>query len=234
MWSEKPVLREIYADYYRRIAESCVDGPTLEVGGGSGNLKAFLTDVVSSDIMAAPWLDVACDAHRLPFSDGSFSNLVMVDVLHHLERPKAFFAEARRVLRPGGRVVMMEPAITPVSRPFYTWLHPEPVDMAEDLIAAPASAPDITRDPFDANQAIPTLIFHESGAHTMAQVAPGFRLLVRRRLSFWAYPLSGGFRPWCLLTQGMARALLALERVAEPVLGRFSAFRLFVVVERET
>jgi 2-polyprenyl-3-methyl-5-hydroxy-6-metoxy-1,4-benzoquinol methylase len=42
-----------------------------------------------------------------------------VDVLHHLEFPVVFFREAARVLRPGGRVLMVEPAITWGSSFFY-------------------------------------------------------------------------------------------------------------------
>ncbi|MHC8508142.1 MAG: class I SAM-dependent methyltransferase [Rhodospirillales bacterium] len=234
IWSQKPVLREIYTDYYRRIAKACVPGPVLEIGGGSGNFKAFMDEVVSTDITPSPWLDAACDAHRLPFKDGAFANIIMIDVLHHMERPAAFFAEARRTLKPGGRIVMIEPAITPVSYPFYAWLHPEPVDMKQDLTREPASAPGRARDPFDANQAVPTLIFHESAGAVLAHTAPGFRLVDRRRLSFWAYPLSGGFRPWSLLGARPARWLLKTERALEPLLGRLAAFRLMAVLERTT
>lgn len=37
----------------------------------------------------------------------------MIDVLHHLAKPKLFFGEARRILEPGGRLIMIEPAVTP-------------------------------------------------------------------------------------------------------------------------
>ena len=80
------------------MAALCRAGRTLEIGGGSGNLKAFAPDVVSTDVLAADWLDAACDAQRLPFADDSFDNIVMLDVLHHLQRPVRFFEAATRVL----------------------------------------------------------------------------------------------------------------------------------------
>jgi SAM-dependent methyltransferase len=43
------------------------------------------------------------DAEALPFADGSFDAVVMNFGMLHLARPDAAIAEARRVLRPGGR-----------------------------------------------------------------------------------------------------------------------------------
>ena len=102
------------------------------MGGGSGNFKQFLPDIVSSDVQVTDWLDLVADAHYLPFSDESLSNIVMFDVLHHLEKPLAFFREAERVLVKGGRVVVCEPALTPVGQLVYKYLHHEPMDAAAD------------------------------------------------------------------------------------------------------
>jgi len=46
----------------------------------------------------------------LPFADASFDAVVMLDVLEHLSEPRALLSEVRRVLRPGGAVVIMVPA----------------------------------------------------------------------------------------------------------------------------
>jgi hypothetical protein len=50
--------------------------------------------------------------------------------------------------------------------------------------------------------------------------------------SLWAYPLSGGFRSWQLIPSVMVGPLLRLERTCLPVLGRWAAFRLLIVLER--
>lgn len=229
LWDRKPVLRAIYSDYYARIIAMCTPGRTLEIGGGSGNLKGLLEDVISTDIVPTSWLDAAADAQSLPFADACFANIVMVDVLHHIERPSRFLAEARRVLRPGGRLILLEPAITPVSWVFFKLFHPEPVIMTEDpLVDGPT---DRKREPFDANQAIPTLIFgrHRSRFETLF---PEFAIVRIERLSLVAYPLSGGFRPWCLIPESAVGAVLALENRVAPVLGGAMGFRLFVVLDR--
>src|SRR4051794_22332283 len=92
-WTRKPVLRLVYEDFYDRIVRACVPGITIEIGGGIGNLKAHLADVISTDIQFAPWLNCVTDAQRLPFAEDSVANIVMVDVLHHIEFPALFFKE---------------------------------------------------------------------------------------------------------------------------------------------
>ena len=47
-----------------------------------------------------------------------------------------------------------------------------------------------------------------------------------------AYPLSGGFQPWSLIGEGVAQRLLRLERALEPLLGRFTGFRMLLTVEK--
>ena len=230
IWQRKPVLRAIYADFYKRIAEACAAGPTLEVGGGTGNLKTFRDDIVASDVQFAAWLDVVADAQRLPFATGAFANIVLFDVLHHLERPCRFLKEAERVLMPGGRVILVEPAITPLSYLFYRYLHPEPVSLAADPLADGPLSQD--RDPYDANQAIPTLLFGRYRARLETLVG-GLRLVRLAHFSLFAYPLSGGFRPWSLLPGLLVGPLLRLEALIEPLVGRLVGFRLLAVLERQ-
>lgn len=46
-------------------------------------------------------------AEALPFADGAYARLVVINALHHFDDPERFACEARRVLRPGGRVVVI-------------------------------------------------------------------------------------------------------------------------------
>ncbi len=228
IWFEKPVLRSIYNDYYRRIRAACAPGPTLEIGGGSGNMKGFAADVVSTDIVAAPWLDAVCDAQALPFADDSFANIVMIDVLHHIARPARFLAEAERTLIPGGRVIVIEPGITPLSGLFYRLFHDEPVDMSEDPLDP---SPPPAKNPLDGNQGLPTRLLVRDWQR-LSDTTPRLHLCQRRWLSLFAYPLSGGFRRWRLLPAALATTLLSIENIVLPVLGPFMAFRLFAIIEK--
>ena len=59
---------------------------------------------------AATGAQTACaDAGRLPFADGTFDAVLIRDLLHHLPDRTAALREARRVLRPRGRLTLVEP-----------------------------------------------------------------------------------------------------------------------------
>jgi SAM-dependent methyltransferase len=64
--------------------------------------------------------DVYGDGHWLPFKDGTFDVILSTDVLEHVREPKQIFAEASRVLRPGGLLIMTAPQTA--------HLHEEPHD----------------------------------------------------------------------------------------------------------
>jgi SAM-dependent methyltransferase len=229
-WAQKPLLRRIYNDIYDRIAAACVAGTTLEIGGGIGQFKLRFPDVIATDIQSASWLDLVTDAQSLPFAVGSISNIVMVDVLHHIEFPLLFLREADRVLRRGGRLVMAEPAITWGSSLFYRLLHHEPVRMNEDPLIV--GKPDTMRDPYNSNQAIPTLLVSRE-RERLAEMLPSLRLIRTDWFSLWVYPLSGGFKPWSLLPDRAGSFILGLEKKLEPALGRFLAFRLLTIMEKQ-
>lgn len=231
IWTEKPALRAIYHDYYRRMTQAAKPGVSLEIGGGTGNFKEFFPEVISSDIVPMPWLDSVCDAQKLPFKDQSFDNIFGIDILHHIENPVMFFEGALRVLKNGGRIILLEPAITPVSYLAYKLFHTEPVDISADpfAIAVPSSG----RKPFDANQAIPELLF---GKHREKFLCYFTRLQIiqKKYLSLWAYPLSGGFQHWSLLPGFFAAPLLNVEKFAESALGRLLGFKILIVLEKNS
>ena len=229
-WNKKPVLRAIYSDLYQKIENVALAGDTLEIGGGIGNFKIGSSRIIRSDIQHSEGLDVVADAQTLPFDNEVFSNIVLFDVLHHLQCPLLFFAEAQRILKPGGMVIMVEPGITPVSKLLYKMGHEEPVEMGWDM--NDLCKVDADKNPYDSNQAIPTILFKRDPQLFLAAVK-GFKINSSDWLSLFAYPLSGGFKSWSLLPCRWVSLILKIEEKLLPFLGFLMAFRLMVVLEKE-
>jgi ubiquinone/menaquinone biosynthesis C-methylase UbiE len=94
----------------------------LDVGGGTGRVSETFEDGYRVIICDPSWrmlkeargkqmLVCAGLAERLPFMDGAFQGVVMVDAFHHLRDQQAAAGEVMRVVCPGGRSVIEEPDI---------------------------------------------------------------------------------------------------------------------------
>ncbi len=230
IWQKKKVLRNIYHDWYRLIIENMADNkPSLEIGGGGGNFKEFYPNVVSSDFTLCEWVDVNLDAHRLPFKKNSLGNIVMIDVLHHLENPDLFFYEAKRVLKDNGRVVMLEPYISPFSYLIYNYFHQEDVDFKINVWKRQIE-PKNKKSAFDGNSAIPTIMFSKE-INKFHEEFPNLKVIKKERLAFILYPLSGGFERRNMIPDGILKYVGFIEKILHPF-GLFFAFRIFVVLKK--
>jgi SAM-dependent methyltransferase len=231
-WDNNPALRVLYGDWYGRIAAELPPlalGPRVELGSGPGFARHFISDLELTDIVRAPWHDRELNAETLPYADASLGALILFDVLHHIAAPRQFFEEALRVLKPGGRIVMCEPYVSAASYPVYKLLHEEPVRLGVDPLADQRG--EQLRDPFDSNQAIPTLMF----GRARRAFAAAFPTLSLRRVAYLAglsYPASGGFSGRLLLPFPLWRLLNRIEsRFPNPVM-RLMGFRMLVTLER--
>ena len=227
-WDRKPGLRALYGRWHAAMRGFLAPGPSLEVGAGIGQLKEALPGLLTLDILPTPWTDLVGDAQELPVRDASLGNLVLFDVLHHLPRPARFFAEACRALRPGGRVLVMDPYVSPLSWPVYRFLHPE--GLRPDCDPLDESCALSSDEPFDSNQGVATALFWRRAAQ-FARRFPTLRLLHRERLALWSYPLTGGFSGRTLVPESWIAPLADLERPLA-FLAPLLAFRTLVVLER--
>jgi SAM-dependent methyltransferase len=238
-WATNVALRTLYQDWYGKVRAqlpAAALGPFIELGSGPGFAREFIPELQLSDLVRAPWHDHAIDAARaLPFAERSLGALVLFDVLHHLASPATFFDEATRVLAPGGRVILCEPSVSALSYPIYRWLHDEDLDMGVDPFADASHAPSAPKDPFESNQAIPTLMFARArGRATFAQRFPALTLRSLERFAGPAYPASGGFGRGPLLPLALWKGLHALETALPAATFRAIGFRMLVVLEKSS
>ena len=133
-WQARPELRSVYREWFERLlAAAAARRPVVEIGSGPGFFKECAPSLVATDVVPGLSVDVRCDADVLPFRSDSVGAIVMVDTLHHLPRPLDFLSEAARVLKPGGRLAMVEPWITAPSWVLYRYFHHEECRLGVDV-----------------------------------------------------------------------------------------------------
>jgi ubiquinone/menaquinone biosynthesis C-methylase UbiE len=108
----------MYRDEVRRRVGAVAGRAILEIGCGEGLMfEATATHPIQMDVSMtrvrrarAKSRHLLCaDGYDLPFRSATFEVVLLIAVLEHTRDPQRILAEAQRVLKPGGRVLMVVP-----------------------------------------------------------------------------------------------------------------------------
>jgi SAM-dependent methyltransferase len=121
-WYRRTVLRDHLRFVTRALEESGETGRVLDVGCGGGLFLGMLRErghrVLGLDFSVAAaslaWRRhgvpaVAGELGAAPLGTASCAAVTMFHVLEHVARPRAYLAEAHRLLRPSGRLIVQVP-----------------------------------------------------------------------------------------------------------------------------
>ena len=126
------VLGPIYDHIFGAHAEKALADPLnlpaegwlLDLGGGTGRSSAGLADLVEKTLLCDLSMPMLQEAHTkgfeyvvqasataLPFEDGVFARMMVIDALHHMPAQERTVGEMVRVLAEEGRLLIEEPDI---------------------------------------------------------------------------------------------------------------------------
>jgi SAM-dependent methyltransferase len=222
-------LQKLYRQWYARIFSTVREGGRiLELGSGSGMGREYCPQLLLGDIVPTPWVDIVLAGEKLPVKNGSLSNIIMIDTLHHLHHPVMFLKEASRALSNGGKIVAIEPYTRHFSYFFWRCFHHEPVDLRFDLFAPAIPG----KRPFDANQAIPSLIIDKFAL--LRPLVPNLTLKHVEHFDLFAYALTGGFSKPNLLPPFLEPLVQLCDRILLWLCGPYMALRVMLVLQKES
>ncbi len=231
LWNRKPLLQAAYRDLYQMVAKQLSDlrdSKIVELGSGLGNIRDVLPNCIRTDLFPYPWIDQIENAYKLSFANESVSDLILTDVFHHLKYPGTALNELHRVLRPGGRVILLEPCMSLLGLIVYGIFHVEPIAITKKIEwLAPAGWSPEHLD-YYAAQGNATRIF--AGNRYRSQLT-AWKSVKTIRLSALAYAASGGYSGPQLYPTGMYSAVKSLEKILDLFPSLF-ATRLLVVMEK--
>jgi SAM-dependent methyltransferase len=222
---EKRTLRQIYEEWYQALASEIPagEGPVLEIGSGPGFLGEVIPEVITSEILPCPGVDLLLDGCALPLRKGSLRAIVMTDVFHHIAQPRRFLQESARCVREAGRLVMVEPWVTCWSRLIYARFHHEPFQPEATDWEFPSTGP-----LSGANGALPWIIMERDRGQFEAEF-PQWRICLLRPQMPFRYLLSGGvsFKP--LVPEWSFSFWRHLEGWLRPGMAHWAMFALIVL-----
>jgi SAM-dependent methyltransferase len=103
-------------------AERYAAGRLVDIGCGTKPFKGIFAPYVNEHVgvdheqtmHGLESVDVISGAYDIPLDDESADTVLLTEVLEHLERPGEALAECRRLLRPGGHLILTTPLSWPV------------------------------------------------------------------------------------------------------------------------
>ncbi len=129
----------------------------LDLGGGAGNMAHHLAhygQVINIDSNGRP-LRIAAQrgltvtqssGDQLPFPDASFDLIALLDTVEHIPDEFGVFAECRRVLKPGGKLMVTVPAL------MWLWSYNDEINDHQRRYTAPELREKLTTSGFQINR----------------------------------------------------------------------------------
>ena len=229
----KAMVRGLFASFYAECRAmdrrhfGATPGARVEIGSGSSFMAELYPDVIMTDVIPVPFVQIVLSAEEMPFGDGTLRSVYGINVFHHLTQPRRFFRECHRVLHPGGGVVLIEPYHGPLARFIFRNLHGserfDPSVLSWETEAG-------TGTMSGANQALSYIVFTRD-RHRFDREYPELELVVDRPHTHLRYLLSGGVNFRQLIPSSFGDAVAKLEDLLAPF-NHWLALQHTIVVRR--
>ncbi len=222
-------LKNLYYEFYSIFKNSLSDfqkrkRKLIELGSGGGFLKKIIPDVITSDIIRLPKVDMHFSATHMPFKSESVDRFFMLDVIHHINDQQMFLKEIDRCLKDNGKLIAIEPANTLWGRFIYQNFHHEDFNPKGTWNLKSQSALS------DANGAIRWIVVMRD-KKKFEKLFPRLKIVMITVHTPIQYLVSGGMSYRQLLPSWMYSIVKGVEYILSP-LGRYTGMFYTIEIEK--
>jgi SAM-dependent methyltransferase len=168
------------------------DDHGVEMGAGTGFSKFFINNkfLLLTDFSCHEWLDIKnVDALHTPFDDCSYDYVVTSNMIHHVPHPIKFLKEMKRILKPGGVLLIQDITASFFMRMILRLMRHEGYDFGVNVFDSLQICTD-SNDLWSANCAISNLLF--DNREKFEKEVPSFKILKHDYSEFFIFLNSGG------------------------------------------
>ena len=231
IYQNKELIKIIYSNYYKKIKKNIYVSDkkkTLELGSGGGNIKKVIKECITSDQFKNENIDRIENIYNINFKKNSISNIILIDVFHHLQFPGLALKEIHRVLIKNGRIIMVEPAMGFIPRIVYKIFHYEPngFNLKINWNDTPKKIPSLNQ--YFAAQSMPWRAFLLKELNLRSR----YKIKLIKPFSDFAFLLSGGYSYKAFYPKFLYSFIKLIDKILTYISIRIFSARMLIVLEK--
>jgi ubiquinone/menaquinone biosynthesis C-methylase UbiE len=231
IYQNKGLIKIIYNNYYKKIKKNIYISnkkKILELGSGGGNIKKIIQKCITSDQFKNKSIDRIENIYKINFKKNSISNIILIDVFHHLQFPSLALKEIHRVLIKNGRIIMIEPAMGLFPRIIYKIFHYEPngFNLKINWNHIPKKIPSLNQ--YFAAQSMPWRAFFLKELNLKSK----YKIKFIKPFSDFAFLLSGGYSYKALYPKILYSFIKLIDKILTSISIRIFSARMLIVLEK--
>ena len=230
-YQNKDLIKIIYNNYYKKIKENIYTSnkkKILELGSGGGNIKKVIQNCITSDQFKNENIDRIENIYKINFKKNSVSNIILIDVFHHLQFPNLALKEIHRVLIKNGRIIMIEPAMGFIPRIIFKIFHYEPngFNLKINWNHIPKKIPYLNQ--YFAAQSLPWRAFFLKELNLRSK----YKIKLIKPFSDFAFLLSGGYSYKAFYPKFLYSLIKLIDKILTSISIRIFSARMLIVLEK--
>ena len=231
IYQNKDLIKIIYNNYYKNIKKNIYlsdKKKILELGSGGGNIKKVIKECITSDQFKNKNIDRIENIYKINFKKNSISNIILIDVFHHLQFPSLALKEIHKVLIKNGRIIMVEPAMGYIPRIVYKIFHYEPngFNLKIKWNNIPKKIP--SSNQYFSAQSMPWRAFFLKELNLKSK----YKIKSIRPFSDFAFLLSGGYSYKALYPKFLYSFIKLIDKMLTCISIKIFSARMLIVLEK--
>jgi SAM-dependent methyltransferase len=231
IYKNKDLIKIIYNNYYKNIKKNIYlsdKKKILELGSGGGNIKKVIKECITSDQFKNENIDRIENIYNINFKKNSISNIILIDVFHHLQFPGLALKEIHRVLIKNGIIIMVEPAMGFIPRIIYKIFHYEPngFNLKINWNNTPKKIPSLNQ--YFAAQSLPWRAFFLKELNLRSK----YKIKLIKPFSDFAFLLSGGYSYKAFYPKFLYSLIKLIDKILTSISIKIFSARMLIVLEK--